>query len=44
MAVGIIGGVGSVVSENDDGIGEPDGETGGDEGTGEMGQVICFYP
>ena len=31
-AVGIHGGVGGAVSGGDDGIGEPDRETGGDEG------------
>ena len=38
------GGIGGAVSEDDDGIGEPDGETGGDEGVGCVGQVICIYP
>ena len=38
------GGVGGAVSEDDDGIGEPDGETGGDDGVGWMGQVISIYP
>jgi len=38
------GGVGGAVSGDDDGIGEPDGETGGDYGGGRMEQVICIYP
>jgi len=41
--VGIHGGVGGPVSGDDDVIGEPDGETGGDDGVGWMGQVICIY-
>ena len=40
----INGGVGGAVSGDDDGIGEPDGGTGGDDGVGCMGQVICIYP
>ena len=28
----------------DDGIGEPDGETGGDDRVRWMGQVVCIYP
>jgi hypothetical protein len=42
--VGIQGCVESKVSGDDYGIGEPDGETGGDDGVGCMGQVICIYP
>ena len=42
--VGMHGGVGGAVSEDDDGISEPDGETGGDGTVGWMGQVICIYP
>ena len=42
--VGIHGGVGGAVFGDDDGIGEPDGETGGDDGVGCVGQVICIYP
>ena len=38
------GGVGGAVVGDDDGIGEPDGETGGDDGVGWMGQIICIYP
>ena len=37
-------GVVGAVSEDDDVLGEPDGETGGDDGVGWMGQVICIYP
>ena len=37
-------GVGGTVSEDDDGIDEPDGKTGGDDGVGWMGQVVCIYP
>ena len=37
-------GVGGAVSEDDDVLGKPDGETGGDDGVGWMGQVICIYP
>jgi hypothetical protein len=36
--------VGGAVSGDDDLLGEPDGETGGDDGVGYMGQVICIYP
>jgi hypothetical protein len=32
------------VSVDDEGIDEPDGETGGDDGVGWMGQVIYIYP
>ena len=32
------------VSEDDDVLGESDGKTGGDDGVGWMGQVICIYP
>ena len=42
--VGIHGGVGGAVSGDDYGIGEADGETGGDDEVGWMGQVICIYP
>ena len=42
--VGIHGGVGGAVSGDDDVLGEPDGQTGGDDGVGCMGQVICIYP
>ena len=38
------GGVSGAVSEDDDRISEPDGETGGDGTVGWMGQVICIYP
>ena len=37
-------GVGGAVSEDDDLIGEPGGGTGGDEGVGCVGQIICIYP
>jgi hypothetical protein len=37
-------GVVGAVSEDDDVLGEPDGETGGDDGVGWMGQVISIYP
>jgi len=36
--------VGGAVSGDDDRIGEPDGKTGGDDGVGWMGQIICIYP
>ncbi len=36
--------VGGAVCGGDDGIGEPDGETGGDDRVGWIGQVICIYP
>ena len=42
--VGIHGGVGGAVSGDDDVLGEPDGETGGDDGVGCMAKVICIYP
>ena len=42
--VGIHGGVGGAVSGDDDVLGEPDGETGGDDGAGCVGEVICIYP
>jgi len=42
--VGIHGGVGGAVSGDDDGIGGPNGNAGGDDGVGWMGQVICIYP
>jgi len=38
------GGVGGAVSGDDDVIGEPDGETGGDDGVGLVEQVISIYP
>jgi hypothetical protein len=38
------GGLGDTVSGDDNGISEPNGETGGDDGVGCMGQVICIYP
>ena len=41
--LGYTGGVGGAVSGDDDVLGEPDGETGGDDGVGCMGQVICIY-
>jgi hypothetical protein len=41
--VGIHGGVGGALSGNDNVIGEPDAETGGDDGVGCVGQVICIY-
>ena len=37
MEVGIHGGVGGAVSGDDDVIGEPDSETGGDDGAGCVG-------
>ena len=37
-------GIGGAVSGDDDGIGAPDGKTGGDDGAGRMGQVISIYP
>ena len=42
--VGMYGGVGGAVSGDDDGIGEPDGETGGDDRVGWIGQAISIYP
>ena len=42
--VGTHGDVGGAVSGDDDGIGAPDGKTGGDDGVGRMGQVISIYP
>ena len=42
--VGIHGGVIGAVSGDDDFLDEPDDETGGDDGVGWMGQVICIYP
>ena len=44
MEVGIHGGVGDAVSENDDIIGEPDGKTRRNGEVGRMGQVICISP
>ncbi len=40
--VRIHGGVGGEVFGDDDVLGEPDGETGGDDGVGYVGQVICL--
>jgi hypothetical protein len=42
--VGIHGGLVGAVSGDDDGIGAPDGKTGGDDGVARMGQLICIYP
>ncbi len=42
--LGIHGGIGGAVFGCDDGIGKLDGETGGDDGVGWIGQVICIYP
>ena len=42
--VGIHGGAGGMVFGDDDAIGEPDSETGGDDGVGWMVKVICIYP
>ena len=42
--VGIHGAVSGAVSGDDNGIGEPDGKIGGDDGVGRMGQVISIYP
>jgi hypothetical protein len=42
--VGIYGGVGGSVSENDDAAGEPDGESGGDGGVGWFERVIPLCP
>ena len=44
MEVGIHGGVDGAVSGDDEGIGEPDGGTGRDDGVGCIGQVISIYP
>jgi hypothetical protein len=44
MEVRIYGRAGGAVSEDDDGIGKPDGETGGDEGVGWMRKVISTHP
>jgi hypothetical protein len=41
--VGIHGDVYGAVSEDDDVLGEPDGETGRNDGDGCMGRVICIY-
>ena len=38
------GGSGFVQFPDDDILGEPDGETGGDDGVGSVVQVICIYP
>ena len=37
------GGVGGAVSEDDEGVYEPDSKTGGDDGVRWMGQVVCIY-
>ena len=42
--VGRHGCVGGAVSVDDNGIGEPNGEIGGDDGVEWMGQVISIYP
>jgi len=42
--VSIYRGVGGAVSGDDDVIGEPDGEAGGGDGVGCVGQVICLCP
>ena len=42
--VGMHGCIDGAVSVDDEGIDEPDGETGGDDGVGWMGQVIYIYP
>ena len=42
--VGIHGGVGGSVSENDDVAGEPDGESGEDGGVGWLERVIPLCP
>jgi hypothetical protein len=42
--VGMHGDVSGAVSRDDDILGEPNGETGGDDGVGWMGQVIYIYP
>ena len=44
VEAGMHGGVGGAVSGDDDVIGEPDGENGGDDEVGCVGQVICTYP
>ena len=42
--VGMHGGVGDAVSGDDNGIGEPDDETGGNDEVGWMGKEISIYP
>ena len=42
--VGVHGGVGGAVSGNDDVVGEPDGESGGDGGVGWLEQIIPLCP
>ena len=42
--VRIHGGVGSAVSGDDGVLGEPNGDTRGDDRVGCMGQVIFIYP
>jgi hypothetical protein len=42
--VGIFEDVGGVVSGDDNIIGKPDGETGGDDGVGFEGQIIFIIP
>ena len=44
MEVGRHGGVGGAVSGDDDLIGEPDGETGGNDGGVWIRKIISFYP
>ena len=44
MEVGIHGGVGGPVSENDGVAGEPDGESGEDGGVGWLERVIPLCP
>ena len=44
MKIGIHEGTGGMVSGDDDGIVEPNGQAGRDDGVGWMGQVICIYP
>jgi hypothetical protein len=38
------GSIGGAVTGDGDGIGEPDGETGGYDGVGRAGQVISISP
>ena len=44
MEIGIHAGVGGAVSGGHDGIGEPDGETGGYDTVVWIRQIICIYP
>ncbi|OGP72908.1 MAG: hypothetical protein A2V86_09185 [Deltaproteobacteria bacterium RBG_16_49_23] len=37
-------GLGSALSADEDVVAKPDGQTGGDERVGGLGQVICIYP